>query len=212
LAHQSRARSSPQTRGRLQQRNRLTVKRLTLLTQLLLDLPTGPTLLPLSGGHVMAGQSPEASQQGAVICTTTGLTEDHGLSGDAGLQNPAPTPQIFEGHSNTVRHCELSGTTAAQPSTHTSKGPYQHLLHRKFLLFRNQDMTRLMHGNPTQTLLTTRQGFGQDVSTHALPGGGINTQGDQGTPNSHHNPSGRQTQGRAKGSEHGDTSNGDTGA
>ena len=39
-----------------------TVKRLPLLTQLLLDLPTGSTLLPLGSGHVMARQSPEPSR------------------------------------------------------------------------------------------------------------------------------------------------------
>ena len=52
--HQPKEHSSPQTRGRLQQNNGLLVKRLTLLTQLLFNLPAGTTLLPLGRGHVMA--------------------------------------------------------------------------------------------------------------------------------------------------------------
>ena len=83
-------RSSPQTRSRLQQNTGLLVKRLTLLTQLLLNLPPCATLLPLGRGHVMARQSPKPTQQSAVIGPTTGLTEDHGLSSDAGLKHPAP--------------------------------------------------------------------------------------------------------------------------
>ena len=52
--HQPKEHSSPQTRGRLQQSTGLLVKRLTLLTQLLFNLPAGATLLPLGRGHVMA--------------------------------------------------------------------------------------------------------------------------------------------------------------
>tara|TARA_Y100000813_G_C23819783_1_gene192436 strand:+ start:209 stop:421 length:213 start_codon:yes stop_codon:yes gene_type:complete len=70
----------------------LQVKRFTLLTQLLLNLPAGATLLPLSRSHVMARQPPKPSQQGTVIGTSAGLAEDHSLSGDAGLKHPAPTP------------------------------------------------------------------------------------------------------------------------
>jgi hypothetical protein len=92
LGHQSKEHSSPQTRGCLQQNTSLLVKRLTLLTQLLLNFTAGATLLPLGRSHVMARQSPQPSQQSTVISTTAGFAKDHGLSGDAGLKHPAPTP------------------------------------------------------------------------------------------------------------------------
>jgi hypothetical protein len=70
-------------------------------------------------------------------------------------------------------------------------------------------MTSLMHRNPMQTLLPTGQRFSKDVTTHAFPGGGINAEGDQGTPNRHHDPGSRQTQGWTKGAEDSDAGNGD---
>ena len=72
-------------------------------------------------------------------------------------------------------------------------------------------MAGLMHRNPTQTLLSTRQSFGENVTPHPLPSGGINAEGDQGTPNGHHDPGGGQPEGRTKGAENGDAGNGNTG-
>ena len=72
-------------------------------------------------------------------------------------------------------------------------------------------MARLMHRNPTQTLLPTGQSFGKDVSAHTFPGGGINAEGDQGTPNRHNDPGSRQTQGRTKSAEGSDAGNGNAG-
>ena len=159
-----------------------------LLAQLLLDFTSRPALLALSRWHIMAGQPPEASKQSAIIRTAPCLAEHNRFRGDTRLKDAAPTPQILQRHPHALRDLKFCGAVTAQTSTSTGKSSHENLLHGKLLRFSDQHVTGLMHGDPPQTTRAPRQGLRENVTSHSLPTGCINTESNESATHKHHDP------------------------
>ena len=123
----------------------------------------------------MTGQPPETSEQSSVISAAAGHAVNDRFGCDASLQHPAPASKIFKGHANALWNAEFSCSAAAQTCLKAGQGAHHHPLDRKLLVLSNQEMAGFMHGDSSQPRLSTGERLSQNVTTHALPAGCIDT-------------------------------------
>ena len=96
-----------------------------MLAQPLGHLAAGTTLLKLGGGHVLAGKTPEATQQGAIISPTDTFAIEQILSRHARQKDAAPTAQVLNWESGRGWGIELRAASAGptRPECHQTAPP-----------------------------------------------------------------------------------------
>ena len=89
-----------------------------------------------------------------------------------------------------VRRRKFSDAASGHPGPQAGQAADQHATHRHPLSPGHQQVAGLMHGDPAQASLATRQGFSQQVTTTAGEGCGIQAERAQEQAHPHGDPPG----------------------